>query len=97
VGGVVTCIARNVPRGLGSPVFDKLEAELAKAAMSLPATKGFEIGSGFAGSLMMGSEHNDEFYIDVFGNVRTRTNRSGGIQVTVTHKLASYSSFRFLD
>jgi chorismate synthase len=80
VGGVVTCIARNVPRGLGSPVFDKLEAELAKAAMSLPATKGFEIGSGFAGSLMMGSEHNDEFYIDVFGNVRTRTNRSGGIQ-----------------
>ncbi|CAM6006970.1 unnamed protein product [Sphagnum balticum] len=80
VGGVVTCIARNVPRGLGSPVFDKLEAELAKAAMSLPATKGFEIGSGFAGSLMTGSEHNDEFYIDAFGNVRTRTNRSGGIQ-----------------
>jgi chorismate synthase len=67
-------------QGLGSPVFDKLEAELAKAAMSLPATKGFEIGSGFAGSLMTGSEHNDEFYIDAFGNVRTRTNRSGGIQ-----------------
>jgi chorismate synthase len=80
VGGVVTCIARNVPRGLGSPVFDKLEAELAKAVMSLPATKGFEIGSGFAGSLMTGSEHNDEFYIDDNGNVRTRTNRSGGIQ-----------------
>lgn len=80
VGGVVTCIARNVPKGLGSPVFDKLEAELAKAAMSLPATKGFEIGSGFAGSLMQGSEHNDEFYMDEGGNVRTRTNRSGGIQ-----------------
>ncbi|KAL2636257.1 hypothetical protein R1flu_007736 [Riccia fluitans] len=80
VGGVVTCIARNVPRGLGSPVFDKLEAELAKAVMSLPATKGFEIGSGFAGSLMTGSEHNDEFYIDDAGNIRTRTNRSGGIQ-----------------
>ncbi|CAM6088445.1 unnamed protein product [Calypogeia fissa] len=80
VGGVVTCIARNVPRGLGSPVFDKLEAELAKAVMSLPATKGFEIGSGFTGSLMTGSEHNDEFYIDENGNVRTRTNRSGGIQ-----------------
>eukprot|EP00246_Nothoceros_aenigmaticus_P001464 TRINITY_DN11966_c0_g2_i1.p1 TRINITY_DN11966_c0_g2~~TRINITY_DN11966_c0_g2_i1.p1 ORF type:complete len:459 (-),score=55.25 TRINITY_DN11966_c0_g2_i1:491-1867(-) len=80
VGGVVTCIARNVPRGLGSPVFDKLEAELAKAVMSLPATKGFEIGSGFWGSTLTGSEHNDEFYLDGAGNIRTRTNRSGGIQ-----------------
>lgn len=61
-------------------MFDKLEAELAKAAMSLPATKGFEVGSGFAGSLQKGSEHNDEFYVDDHGNVRTRTNRSGGIQ-----------------
>ncbi|CAI5479597.1 unnamed protein product [Closterium sp. Yama58-4] len=61
-GGVVTCVARNVPRGLGSPVFDKLEAELARALMSLPATKGFEIGSGFSGTRMLGSEHNDEFY-----------------------------------
>ncbi|CAL5209232.1 unnamed protein product [Lathyrus oleraceus] len=80
VGGVVTCIVRNCPRGLGSPVFDKLEAELAKAAMSLPATKGFQFGSGFAGTFLTGSEHNDEFYIDQNGNVRTRTNRSGGIQ-----------------
>ncbi|KAK2425944.1 chorismate synthase, putative / 5-enolpyruvylshikimate-3-phosphate phospholyase [Trifolium repens] len=80
VGGVVTCIVRNCPRGLGSPVFDKLEAELAKAAMSLPATKGFEFGSGFAGTFLTGSEHNDEFYIDQNGNMRTRTNRSGGIQ-----------------
>ncbi|XP_044507521.1 chorismate synthase, chloroplastic isoform X3 [Mangifera indica] len=80
VGGVVTCIVRNAPRGLGSPVFDKLEAELAKAAMSLPATKGFEFGSGFAGTFMTGSEHNDEFYTDEYGNIRTRTNRSGGIQ-----------------
>ncbi|KAJ4979690.1 hypothetical protein NE237_010470 [Protea cynaroides] len=80
VGGVVTCIARNVPRGLGSPVFDKLEAELAKAALSLPATKGFEIGSGFAGTFLAGSEHNDEFYTDEHGRIRTRTNRSGGIQ-----------------
>ncbi|KAA8539328.1 hypothetical protein F0562_026020 [Nyssa sinensis] len=80
VGGVVTCIARNVPRGLGSPVFDKLEAELAKAAMSLPATKGFEFGSGFAGTFMAGSEHNDEFFTDEYGRIRTRTNRSGGIQ-----------------
>ncbi|KAL3523436.1 hypothetical protein ACH5RR_016270 [Cinchona calisaya] len=80
VGGVVTCIVRNVPRGLGSPVFDKLEAELAKAVMSLPATKGFEFGSGFAGTFLTGSEHNDEFYMDEHGRVRTRTNRSGGIQ-----------------
>eukprot|EP00252_Welwitschia_mirabilis_P024344 TRINITY_DN7187_c0_g1_i1.p1 TRINITY_DN7187_c0_g1~~TRINITY_DN7187_c0_g1_i1.p1 ORF type:complete len:430 (-),score=82.78 TRINITY_DN7187_c0_g1_i1:224-1513(-) len=80
VGGVVTCIVRNVPRGLGSPVFDKLEAELAKALMSLPATKGFEIGSGFAGTLVTGSEHNDEFYMDEWQNIRTRTNRSGGVQ-----------------
>lgn len=80
VGGVVTCIVRNVPRGLGSPVFDKLEAELAQAALSLPATKGFEFGSGFAGTFMTGSEHNDEFYTDKHGRIRTRTNRSGGIQ-----------------
>lgn len=80
VGGVVSCIARNVPRGLGSPVFNKLEAELARAAMSLPASIGFEFGSGFAGTLMSGSEHNDEFYIDKRGRIRTRTNHSGGIQ-----------------
>lgn len=80
VGGVVTCIVRNVPRGLGTPVFDKLEAELAKAAMSLPATKGFEIGSGFSGTFLTGSEHNDEFFRDEHGRIRTRTNRSGGIQ-----------------
>ena len=80
LGGVVECVARRVPKGLGSPVFDKLEADLAKGVMSLPATKGFEIGSGFAGTLMTGSEHNDEFYIDEAGEIRTVTNRSGGIQ-----------------
>ena len=80
LGGVVECVVRNVPKGLGEPVFDKLEADLAKAIMSLPATKGFEIGSGFAGSTLKGSEHNDEYYIDETGNTRTRTNRSGGIQ-----------------
>ncbi|MBA0665208.1 hypothetical protein Goklo_005105 [Gossypium klotzschianum] len=80
VGGVVTCIVRNAPRGLGSPVFDKLEAELAKAVMSVPASKGFELGSGFSGAFLTGSEHNDEFYTDEHGRVRTRTNRSGGIQ-----------------
>jgi len=79
VGGVVTCVAHAVPPGLGEPVFDKLEADLAKALMSLPASKGFEIGSGFEGTRMLGSEHNDPFYIDQ-GRVRTRTNRSGGVQ-----------------
>lgn len=80
IGGVVECVARQVPKGLGSPVFDKLEADLAKAVMSLPASKGVEIGSGFAGTLLTGSEHNDEFYIGDRGDIRTRTNRSGGIQ-----------------
>ncbi len=80
LGGVVECVARHVPRGLGDPVFDKLEADLAKGVMSLPATKGFEIGSGFAGTTMTGSEHNDEFYIDEDGETRTVSNRSGGVQ-----------------
>ncbi len=80
IGGVVECVARHVPKGLGMPVFDKLEADLAKAVMSLPASKGFEIGSGFAGTLLTGSEHNDEYYIDEKGEIRTATNRSGGIQ-----------------
>ena len=81
IGGVVTCVARNVPAGLGSPVFDKLEADLAKACMSIPAAKGFESGDGFDGTLLSGKEHNDEFYIDPeTGATRTKTNRSGGIQ-----------------
>lgn len=85
VGGVVECVARNVPKGLGEPVFDKLEADLAKAVMSLPASKGFEIGSGFAGTLLAGSEHNDEFYTDEQGEIRTTTNRSGGTQGGITN------------
>ena len=80
IGGVVECVARGVPMGLGSPVFDKLEADLAKGVMSLPASKGFELGSGFAGTLLTGSQHNDEFYTDEAGTLRTRTNRSGGTQ-----------------
>ncbi len=80
VGGVVECVARHVPKGLGSPVFDRIEADIAKGVMSLPATKGFEIGSGFAGTLLNGSEHNDEFYTDEDGEIRTITNRSGGVQ-----------------
>jgi chorismate synthase len=79
VGGIVTCVVRNAPLGLGEPVFDKLEADLAKAMMSLPATKGFEIGSGFAGTLLRGSEHNDAF-VKEGDRVRTVTNRSGGVQ-----------------
>jgi chorismate synthase len=79
VGGMVTCIVRNAPVGLGEPVFDKLEADLAKAMMSLPATKGFEIGSGFTGTLLKGSEHNDAF-VKEGERVRTLTNRSGGVQ-----------------
>ena len=81
IGGVVTCVARNVPAGLGAPVFDKLEADLAKAMLSIPAAKGFESGDGFAGTMLTGKEHNDEFYIDpLTGATRTKTNRSGGIQ-----------------
>ena len=80
VGGVVECIARSVPAGLGEPVFDKLEADLAKAMLSLPASKGFEIGSGFAGTSLHGSEHNDPFVPGDESGPRTSTNRSGGIQ-----------------
>ncbi len=80
IGGVVECVVRGMPKGLGEPVFDRLEADIAKGVMSLPATKGFEIGSGFAGTLLTGSEHNDEFYMDDQGEIRTATNRSGGTQ-----------------
>lgn len=80
IGGVVEVIARNVPAGWGSPVFDKLEADLAKACMSLPASKGFEIGSGFEGTMLTGIEHNDPFYVDDDGRTRTVSNRSGGVQ-----------------
>ena len=79
LGGVVEAVARNVPVGLGEPVFDKLEADLGKAVLSLPACKGFEVGSGFGGITMTGSQHNDPFYNDG-GRIRTRTNNSGGIQ-----------------
>lgn len=80
LGGIVECVCRNVPPGLGEPVFDRLEADLGKAMLSLPATKGFEIGSGFAGVTLTGIEHNDPFYVDPAGRVRTTTNRSGGVQ-----------------
>nr|MBL0713746.1 chorismate synthase [Desulfobacterales bacterium] len=78
IGGVVTCVARNVPVGLGEPVFDKLEAKLAQAMLSIPATKGFEIGSGFAGARMQGSAHNDPF-VKKGDRLGTASNRSGGV------------------
>jgi chorismate synthase len=79
LGGMIECVLRGVPPGWGEPVFDKLEADLAKAMLSLPATKGFEIGSGFSAAGMKGSEHNDPFEMRA-GKIRTTTNRSGGVQ-----------------
>jgi chorismate synthase len=78
VGGIIECRVRGLPVGLGEPVFDRLEADLAKAMLSLPATKGFEIGSGFEGTLLKGSAHNDPFEVRD-GQVRTRSNRAGGV------------------
>ena len=80
LGGIIELVAHNIPIGLGSPVFDKLDADLAKAMLSIPASKGFEVGSGFGGTSMFGSEHNDEFYTTEKGVVKTRTNYSGGVQ-----------------
>ena len=79
VGGIIRAIVRNVPAGLGEPVFDKLTADLSKAIMSLPATRGIEFGLGFDSVNLKGSEHNDAFIIEN-GNIRTNTNHSGGIQ-----------------
>jgi chorismate synthase len=79
VGGIISCICRNVPPGLGEPVFDKMEAILAQAMLSIPAAKGFEIGSGFSGASMRGSEHNDPFVLKG-DHLGTLTNNSGGVQ-----------------
>ena len=94
VGGVVECVARGVPAGLGEPVFDKLEADLAKAMLSLPATKGFEIGSGFSGTWQTGSQHNDPFAMRE-GRVRTLTNHSGGVQGGITNGEAIFFRVAF--
>lgn len=80
LGGVVECVARGVPAGLGEPVFDRLEADLAHGLLSLPASKAFEIGSGFAGTLLTGLTHNDPFVPGADGRPRTASNRSGGVQ-----------------
>lgn len=90
VGGVVDCVVTGAPVGWGEPVFDKLHAELGKAMLSINAVKGFEYGSGFAGAELFGSQHNDEFYTDENGAVRTRTNQSGGIQGGISNGEAIY-------
>ncbi|ORX62869.1 chorismate synthase [Hesseltinella vesiculosa] len=85
VGGTVTCVIRNCPVGLGEPCFDKLEALLAHAMLSIPATKGFEFGSGFCGTTMAGSQHNDPFVKKNDGSFGTKTNFSGGVQGGITN------------
>jgi chorismate synthase len=94
LGGLVACAVRRCPPGWGEPVFDRLEADLAKAVLSLPASKGFEIGSGFAGTELTGREHNDEFYMDG-DRVRTRTNRSGGVQGGISNGETIYFRVAF--
>lgn len=85
VGGCISLLVRNCPSGLGEPVFAKLEAQLAKAMLSIPAVKGFEIGSGFRGTTMRGSQHNDRFITDDDGTITTSTNHSGGVQGGITN------------
>ena len=91
IGGIITCVAQNVPIGLGEPVFDKLHAELGKAMLSINAVKGFEYGSGFEGVQMKGSEHNDQFNQDG----TTKTNYSGGIQGGISNGMDIYFNIAF--
>ncbi|KAL1996956.1 hypothetical protein VTN49DRAFT_7821 [Thermomyces lanuginosus] len=97
IGGTVTCVIRNPPRGLGEPCFDKLEAKLAHAMLSIPATKGFEIGTGFAGCEMPGSSHNDPFTIANDGSSRLvpKTNNSGGVQGGISNGAPIYFRVAF--
>jgi chorismate synthase len=94
IGGIVTCVIKNTPVGLGEPVFDKLHAELGKAMLSINAVKGFEYGSGFEGTTLLGSQHNDEFYNDG-GKIRTKTNHSGGIQGGISNGEDIYFNVAF--
>jgi chorismate synthase len=94
VGGIIEGVARGVPPGWGEPVFDKLEADLAKAMLSLPATKGFELGSGFAGVSLTGTQHNDAFRVEN-GKVITKTNFSGGIQGGISNGMPIYFRVAF--
>ena len=94
IGGIVTCVIKNSPVGLGEPVFDKLHAELGKAMLSINAVKGFEYGSGFEGIKLRGSQHNDAFYNDG-GRIRTRTNHSGGVQGGISNGEDIYFNVAF--
>jgi chorismate synthase len=94
IGGIVTCVIKNTPVGLGEPVFDKLHAELGKAMLSINAVKGFEYGSGFEGVQLRGSQHNDEFYNDE-GKIRTKTNHSGGVQGGISNGEDIYFNVAF--
>lgn len=94
LGGCITCVVKGVPAGLGEPVFDKLQADLAKAMLTINATKGFEYGSGFAGTTLKGSEHNDGFITDN-GQVATTTNHSGGIQGGISNGMDIYCKVAF--
>lgn len=91
IGGVITCVAQNVPIGLGEPVFDKLHAQLGKAMLSINAVKGFEYGSGFDGVAMKGSQHNDSFNADG----TTKTNKSGGVQGGISNGMDIYFNVAF--
>jgi chorismate synthase len=94
LGGIITCVVKNTPIGLGEPVYDRIEADLAKAMLSINATKGFEIGSGFIGTQMKGSEHNDVFE-NVDGSIKTKTNFSGGVQGGITNGMDIYFNVAF--
>ncbi len=96
VGGIITGVIKNVPTGWGEPVFDKLHAELGKAMLSINAVKGFEYGSGFEGVSMLGSEHNDDFFLEeASGKVKTKTNHSGGIQGGISNGEDIYFNVAF--
>lgn len=95
LGGVIQCVAQNVPAGLGEPVFDKLHATLAHAMLSINATKGFEIGSGFSGVSKKGSELNDVFGLDANGKINTQTNHSGGVQGGISNGMPVYFNVAF--
>ncbi|MDH5366291.1 MAG: chorismate synthase [Cyclobacteriaceae bacterium] len=94
IGGVITCVIKNTPAGLGEPVFDRLHAELGKAMLSINAVKGFEIGSGFEGTKQKGSEHNDIFY-NKEGEIKTKTNNSGGVQGGISNGEDIYFNVAF--
>ncbi|HQV78620.1 MAG TPA: chorismate synthase [Chitinophagales bacterium] len=95
IGGFVSCVISGVPAGLGEPVFDKLHADLGKAMLSINAAKGFEYGSGFEGTTLRGSQHNDEFYISTKNEIKTKTNHSGGIQGGISNGMDIYFNVAF--